>query len=442
MEREQGLGSIRSKNDIHWFFVIFIIYVLVLIAFFVLSLEHQPFYTTIPKSGLIVGAFFPLISFAYYHQHYLKVQGLEDLRPSILSWVLPALLTQFIIIVCFIILLPKQDIKNDPKQAYKINYDRSFFSGAFHYGRLFKEFQKVQSDISTKRITYEEIPKLFHYYRPMLESKEAEKSTKAETCPPKENQEEFMAYCLQKFAQMSTAINAIPFYLALSFGFLGALIFSLGDLVIRFNMVDLYPKNFVFYSIRFVVAASLCATLSNFFIEEFPLIVAIPVFFLIGYFPERAIKYLDQKMTEYLGFKTYEPLPLSLVQGMSGEKAFRLRELGIEDVQHLAVSNVQEMKKNLPYSRDMLCDWIAQSLLILYFNKQIAALRDVGVRTILDLQGCLLESPKNEVIKCAKKIGISEIQLRHVTKILATDPMRTRINELKTCLEKECELKT
>jgi hypothetical protein len=267
-------------------------------------------------------------------------------------------------------------------------------------------------------------------------------SDKSETCPPEQIHKEDVAECVQKFAQMSTTINAIPFYLALTFGFLGALIFSLGDLVVRFNMVDLYPKNFVFYSIRFVVAASLCATLANFFMEEFPIIMAMPIFFLIGYFPERAIKYLDQKMTEYLGFKTYEPFPLSVIQGMSGEKALRLREIGIEDVQHLAVANVQEMKNNLPYSQDMLCDWVAQSLLILYFGKQIEALRNVGVRTILDLQGCLLEAPEDEVIKCAKDIGVSEMQLRHVAKILAANPMRTRISELKNCLEKECKVKS
>jgi hypothetical protein len=438
------LRSFWSKNSNFWFFAISATYLLLSILCVWLNMEPRPLQNTLPAlphSGLIIGAFFPVLSFSYYFQHYVKVQGLQGLRPSIIAWVLPALLTHVIVVCAFIILVPKQDLKADPQHS-RIHYDRSFFSGALHYGSLFKEFQKVQGDIAAKRIGYEEIPKLFHYYRPLLEPKQAGISEKSNTCPPKENQEEYLAFCLQKFAQMSIAINAIPFYLAISFGFLGALIFSLSDLVVRYNMVDLYPKNFVFYSIRFVVATSLCATLANFFIEEFPLIMAIPIFFLIGYFPERAIKYLDQKMTDYLGFKTHEPLPLSLVQGMSGEKALRLKELGVEDVQHLAVANVQEMRNNLPYSRDMLCDWIAQSLLILYFNKQIDALRDVGVRTILDLQGCLLESPQNEVIECAKKIGISEIQLRHVTKILATDPMRSRIDELKSCLEKECELKT
>jgi hypothetical protein len=359
------------------------------------------------------------------------------LRPSVLSWVLPALLTQFIVILGFIILLgyprPHQDQKQaqeqTPRQAQKQDYK-------IRSGRSFKDFQKVKGDISKKEDKYAKISDLVNSYHPLLLTEEAE------TCPPKQTRKEDLAECYQKFAKMSNAINAIPFYLAITFGFLGALIFSLGDLVVRFNMVDLYPKNFVFYSIRFVVAASLCATLANFFMEDFPLIMAMPIFFLIGYFPERAIKYLDQKMTEYLGYKTYEPLPLSLVQGMSGEKAFRLREIGIEDVQHLAVGNVQEMKNNLPYSQDMLCDWIAQSLLILYFNKQIGALRDTGVRTILDLQGCLLEAPEDEIIECAKKIGISELQLRHIAKILTTDPMRARINELKNCLEKECKTTT
>jgi hypothetical protein len=422
------------------------VYVLGIIAFFMLSLEDAKFYRYLPKAGLVIGGFFPFIAFIYYYRNYIKAPGLANRRPSVLSWILPAVLTQIIVILGFIILLgyPKPNLNKvqttarmqDKKQEYTIRYSRSFFSGGLHYGHLFQKFQKEQVDAPNSiELKYEEVSRLFNQYRPYFVT------TETETCPPKEQREEYQAYCREKFAQISSVINAIPFYLAITFGFLGALIFSLGDLVVRFNMVDLYPKNFVFYSIRFVVAASLCATLANFFMEEFPLIMAMPVFFLIGYFPERAIKYLDQKMTDYLGFKTYEPLPLSLVQGMSGEKALRLREIGIEDIQHLAVGNIQTMTNNLPYCQDMLCDWIAQSILILYFTKQVEALRDVGVRTILDLQGCLLESPEDHVIECAKKIGISEIQLQHVARILRTDPMRTRIEELRTCMEKVCKLK-
>lgn len=316
-----------------------------------------------------------------------------------------------------------------------IQYDRSFFTSGLHYGNIFKEFQKDERVMLNKRrLKYEDITSVLNYYQSLVLTETNE------ICPPKTDQDESLAYCMKKYAKLYNAIDAIPFYMAITFGFLGALIFCLSDLVKRFNMVDLYPKNFVFYSIRFLVAASLCATLANFFLEGFPVIMAMPIFFLIGYFPERAIKYLDQKMTDYLGFKTYKPISLSLVQGMSVEKAFRLREIGIEDVQHLAVTNVNYLKKNLPYNRNMLCDWINQSLLILYFSKQIEALRDAGVRTILDLQNCLLASPENEIKECAKKVGISAIKLQHVKKILETHSMRARIDDLKICLEKACEV--
>jgi hypothetical protein len=434
MEETRGFRLRWGKHKT--FIVLLASYVLAVVILFILSLKNRPFHPFLPKAGLIIGAFYPAISFIYYYHHYLKVEGLEATRPSVFAWVFPALATHIIVIFGFIILL-----------VFPTKYfGRSFFSGFYHYGNLFKTFQKVQEDISNKHVGYEEIPKLYNYYRPLLrtEADEGNKSKeKDDTCPPNAQKEDQLAYCLQKFAQMATAINTIPFYLAITFGFLGALVFSLTDLVVRFNLLDLYPKNFVFYSVRFVVAMSLCATLANFVVSDIPTLFAPPIFFSIGYFPEKAVKYLEQKMTEFLGVKSerYERLPLSLVQGLTEEKAFRMREIGIEDVQHLAVADIEELRKNLPYSTELLCDWISQSLLILYFSKKIEALRDVGVRTILDLQECLLKCPEQELESCAKKCGLPPKHLQHVAKIMATAHMQTRLGELKTCLEEQCQVK-
>jgi hypothetical protein len=430
MEETRGFRLIWGKHKT--FIVLLASYVLAVIILFILNLKNKPFYPYPGKAGLIIGAFYPAVAFIYYYHHYLKVEGLEATRPSVFAWVFPAMATHVIVIFGFIILLVS------PMKYF----DRNFFSGFYHYGNLFKTFQKVQDDISNKHVSYEEIPKLYNYYRPLLQTGKDE--NKPDICPPKEQREEYQAYCLQKFAQMSTAINAIPFYMAITFGFLGALVFSLTDLVVRFNMLDLYPKNFVFYSVRFVVAMSLCATLANFVVSDIPTLFAPPIFFSIGYFPEKAIKYLDQKMTEFLGVKSerYERLPLSMVQGLTEEKAFRMREIGIEDVQHLAVADIEELRKNLPYSTELLCDWISQSILILYFSKKMEVLRDVGVRTILDLQECLLKCPEQELESCAEKCGVPAVQLQHVAKIMATVHMQTRLGELKTCLGEQCQVKT
>jgi hypothetical protein len=144
-------------------------------------------------------------------------------------------------------------------------------------------------------------------------------------------------------------------------------------------------------------------------------------------------------MNKYLGVRkaAHKPILLSQVQGLSAEKALKLREIGIEDVQNLAVANVDKLRNNLPFNRAMLCDWIAQSILILYFVDDIEKLRESGVRTILDLEECALTSEDDECQACAGIIGIKPVQLQYVRKILRLEYMKTRMEELRNCLSSE-----
>jgi hypothetical protein len=163
------------------------------------------------------------------------------------------------------------------------------------------------------------------------------------------------------------------------------------------------------------------------------------IFFVLGYFPQRAINYLDDKMTKYLGIKKgkYEPIPLALIQGLTEEKALRLYEIGIEDVQNLAVADVNKLRNNLPFGEAMLCDWICQGILVLYFPEHIEKLRHLGVRTVLDLKECVLNIADEKLDRCAQILGFELDQLQYIKKVLSLDHMQTRMKELQGCFERE-----
>ena len=88
-------------------------------------------------------------------------------------------------------------------------------------------------------------------------------------------------------------------------------------------------------------------------------------------------------------------------------------------------------------NRALLCDWIGQCMLILYFVNDMEKLRSSGIRTILDLQECALTCDDKECRNCAKIIGLQSVQLPYIKKILQLDYMKVRMKELKICLESE-----
>ena len=371
--------------------------------------------------GIVVGSIFPFITFLYVHKNYITrletKSGKENQKFSMLSWVLPALFLHLIIIFGFNI-----TISGPINKGFK----SSLYSSFYKYSKIFEKFS--ESDLDSLEKDRDKLKHYVVFYGSFFEEQKkekkqtrfeqllqwfkgagGEKSTGESALDTKnaeavrngieakgaqEADEEYLEL-IKRLSSVSERIGRIPFYVAITFGFLGALIFCFSDTINRYNNVDLYPKVYVFYIIRFIIACSLAVALSSFIMTDFSVILAPFIFFGIGYFPERAIKYMDDKMTQYLGIESseYEPMPLTLVQGLSPEKAFRLREIGIVDVQHLAMADIEFLEKNLPYNRELLCDWMAQSILYLQFPNHVELLRKLGIRTILQLKELDLSSP-------------------------------------------------
>lgn len=114
--------------------------------------------------------------------------------------------------------------------------------------------------------------------------------------------------------------------------------------------------------------------------------------FLVGFFPLITIRQLARfaldrlsQSTQWLGKYTYTPL--TVIDGITNSVQDRLEEAGIDSIHLLACADVDDLKnpdgKALPYTREILNDWIDQAQLALYFadERELAAIRGIGVRT-------------------------------------------------------------
>jgi len=409
-----------------------------IVALFMLTLGKGPLHGLHFRAGLVIGSLFPMMALLYYNRHYLY--NLKSTKRALSRWMFPAIFIQIITTFGFMIVL---------QAPAKHGYMSQMFTGFYEYGKIFQSYNDVektllnedavkkellnrsQDPIGSEQDANFKIRQLVKFYLPFFDEK-----ILGQTGAPEGGD---TATASPEFRRLAKSINAIPFHIAFAFAFLGSLIFSLRDGIKRFNNVDMYPKVFVFYAVRYIVSCSLSAALAYIVFAKWIIALAPIVFFMIGYFPERVITYFDDKMSKYLGIRKakYKPIPLSMVQGLSAEKALKLREIGIEDIQNLAVAKIDKLRDNLPFNRAMLCDWIAQCMLIIYFVDDIEKLRASGVRTIIDLQECALNSEDQECQACAEVVGIKTAKLQYARKILQLAHMKARLEEIRNCLSEE-----
>ncbi len=381
-----------------WFPVVTILYGIVFLIFGYLNVDN-----TRVLAGLVIGGIFPLIAFIYFHRH--CKEGKKNIS-SILNWVVPAFCLHLVIILsAWLVLI----------QPKTVGFKGSLLSSSYRYGKLFKSFQKTglgdpsadlfSNDAEREKKIKNAILLYGSHFDEMDENSNRNVSNEMDGVSFEE---------MSKFTTIATKIDKIPFYISLTFGIMGALLFCLSDAISRFNNADLYPKIYIFYIARFVVSAGLAIALSPLKMDELPVILVALIFFSVGYFPERAIKYIDEKFSQYLGVKSgyYKPIPLGAIEGLSPEVSFRFRQNGIMDVQHLALADIGVLEDNLPYSRNMLLDWIDQAILRLRFPDEIELLKKFEIRTALDLDSYDPSEGKiNNLVKINK---VTEAEKEHV----------------------------
>jgi hypothetical protein len=226
----------------------------------------------------------------------------------------------------------------------------------------------------------------------------------------------------------------------LTFGFVGAFVWSARHIVRRLMNGDLTPNTYYSAALR-IVFASLLALMLSFVLGASPAGAiaagALPaVVFIAGMLPDETFVYLRHKVGI---FKTEvdaaaPELPLEMIEGINAFSKTRLAEVDVDDVQNLAEANLVELLLKTPFSAYKLVDWIAQAKLVLCFGHDVTKLRKLRIRTILDLRQAAFDGQDGALI--AEETGMSALSLRLVSQRVQTDPTVARLQEFKDALSR------
>lgn len=161
---------------------------------------------------------------------------------------------------------------------------------------------------------------------------------------------------------------------AFQFGFLGAYVYLIGDVVRSYFTMDLSPRTFVASSVR-IMTGSLVALVISFVTahSSIAFYTALPaIAFFLGYFPETALVYLEKFVLKMLGMATEKPraIPLSKLPGMSYFHETRLIREGYDNVENLVNARPLDLVLATGFSYRQMRQWIAQAWLCAHLGEQ------------------------------------------------------------------------
>lgn len=221
--------------------------------------------------------------------------------------------------------------------------------------------------------------------------------------------------------------------MAIAWSFMGAFTFALQNVFRRYVSFDLYPRVYYDIVIRVLYAVSL-ALLVRFLFEDFAKQPIAPaVFFIIGVFPERGLVYLENKVSLIPGFQkskdeSAKNYPLSMIEGLSLLHRSRLKELGIDNVQNLAVYDFIELLIRTPFNPETVASWIGAAKLTTLFGTSVQALHAVGINDVIAFKHSV-EDEKLGIDTLAALTEISRERLEIAYQQIIRDPfIRIAVN--------------
>jgi hypothetical protein len=177
---------------------------------------------------------------------------------------------------------------------------------------------------------------------------------------------------------------------AFQFGFLGAYVYMISDLMRGYFTLDLTPQTFVANTIRLLTASLFALVLSFACAHVSPALDSFtPVIsFFFGYFPDTALIYLSNLVTVKLPLKTeeYQATPLSRLPGISYAHLSRLRRDGYDNVENLAMAIPLELILHTGFSYLQVRQWVSQAWLFSHFGEDYAAfVKNTGITSADEL---------------------------------------------------------
>jgi len=361
-------------------------------------------------AGVLIGAIYVFVTACYFYEkfvvpHRRAAQGPHSIYSNIYIWMVqwctPALWVQAFVILGFCITIDRAP------------FQPGVYTHPYMYGKVYAEYVDPRLDQAARAPVLDQA-------RQYLDPKKFESGPEGKVPD----------------GEVEGAIYKIPFLIALAFSFLGTLIYTLRDIALRFYTSDLYSKTLVGYVIRFLFAPIVCLVIAYSLSERWPSALAPLLFFAIGLLPQRWIQYIFEITRRYTGLKKRRGNELSLDQiaGMTEYMAYRFDEIGISDAQNLAYVDLRYLRSNvgMGYGDRLLCDFVAQAILLVHLKEDFAKLQGYGIRDIVSFENVV---KVGNYVELARTMGMAPEKFRALLHVCADEAMRTRVAELRRCYQ-------
>jgi hypothetical protein len=183
------------------------------------------------------------------------------------------------------------------------------------------------------------------------------------------------------------------------FAYLGAYVFSVQELVRRYNTFDLQPQVYSSMAIRMLIAVAIVYVAAPVLKADpggggeplWPAVVA----FAIGVFPTQGLHFLSKIASRIL---TPEPsqrvaLPLGNLLGIGPWHESRLVQMGIDDAQNLATVDIRRLLLTTQFDTQQIAHWVDQAILYVRVGERIARFRDAQISSYHELRLALARTP-------------------------------------------------
>jgi hypothetical protein len=219
---------------------------------------------------------------------------------------------------------------------------------------------------------------------------------------------------------------------AVAFGFAGAYLWNLYDLVKRYQVVDMTPASFQFCWLRLLTATIVGPLASLAAAEGIKNAVAfgfgmLPLQAIFQYFADFATKRLNIGVSQ----KPVAGPTLHYLQGMTADIIDRMSDEGIDSTATLAYADPMKLFLKTDIEWVVIIDIIDQALLFNYVGEKLESLRPTGIRGSIELAVIyerLVNGDKADVTQAteltrllAQRIGMSMAEMRNLIQTVWED---------------------
>ena len=205
------------------------------------------------------------------------------------------------------------------------------------------------------------------------------------------------------------------------YSYLGAYVFSVQELVRRYNTFDLQPQVYSSAAVRMLIAVAIVFAAASIILAEasappatgaesiWPAAVA----FTIGVFPTQGLHWIAR-----LGSRLISPtpaerveLPLGNLLGVSTWHEARLAQMGIDDAQNLATVDIRRLLLTTQFDTQEIASWIDQAILYVKVGDKLTRFREARIATDYELRTALAQlalvtpTPLSQAQQEARKEG-------------------------------------